>query len=134
MTFDNHHPRLLALAGQKPPLHFHPFQDEYIQVLEGPLSVEIDGKTHTLGTKDGEFRFQKMCNHRLYPCVTDQRITRFLLSGSDTAESYKLDEIFFQNWYGYQDQVLLHGEKVDLIQVMSVSTAGRDIAPRQPLV
>jgi hypothetical protein len=75
-----------------------------------------------------------MCNHRLYPCVTDQRITRFLLSGSDTAESYKLDEIFFQNWYGYQDQVLLHGEKVDLIQVMSVSTAGRDIAPRQPLV
>lgn len=36
--------------------------------------------------------------------------------------AYKLDAIFFQNWYGYLDEIALTGEKMNLIQTMCVST------------
>ncbi|KAH8627210.1 hypothetical protein IG631_16978 [Alternaria alternata] len=59
----------------------------------------------------------------LYPTAQrdGQTITRFLLSGKDTAETYKLDELFFENWYGYQDAVFVHEQPLSVVQVMSVS-------------
>lgn len=133
MTFRLRHPRILAVAAQKPPLHFHPYQEEYIEVLEGRLAVEIEGVEHVLGPKDGEFEVRPWCNHRLYSPVTEQgkdgelyddgwdgEKTIFLLSGQDTDEMFRLDTVFFENWYAYQDLVVVKGEKIDLIQVMSV--------------
>lgn len=48
-------------------------------------------------------------------------IIRFLLSGQDTVETFKLDILFFMNWYGYQEETVVVGKKVDILQVMSVS-------------
>lgn len=31
-------------------------------------------------------------------------MTRFLLWGEKTGEAYRLDTVFFENWYGYQDE------------------------------
>ena len=45
----------------------------------------------------------------------------FLLSGQETGEQFRLDTVFFQNWYGYQDEVVMRGGEMDLIQVMCVS-------------
>lgn len=45
----------------------------------------------------------------------------FLLSGQDSGEPFRLDTMFFQNWYGYQDEVVMRGGGMDLIQVMCVS-------------
>ncbi|KKA18216.1 hypothetical protein T310_7842 [Rasamsonia emersonii CBS 393.64] len=114
-----------ALAGKKPPLHFHPHQEEYIEVLEGQLCVEVEGHEHVLSAADGEFCVRPWSSHCLYPPVQffvggDSTI-RFLLAGQETSRLFRLDTIFFENWYGYQDEVVLRGRRsLDLIQVMCV--------------
>ncbi|KAI0814718.1 hypothetical protein GGR55DRAFT_444814 [Xylaria sp. FL0064] len=149
VTFHLNHPRILAVAAQKPPLHFHPYQEEYVEVLEGRLAVEVEGVEHVLGPSHGEFKLRPWCNHRLYSPVTDVRgqqlpdkeykdeeeeeegddgwdgeKTVFLLSGQDTDEMFRLDTVFFENWYAYQDLVVVKGEKINLVQVMSMFDAG----------
>lgn len=133
VTFYLGHPQLVKVAKQKPPVHFHPNQDEFIEVLEGSLAIELRGQERILTPQDGEFCLPRWANHRLYPpppASTDGRddgssgsgITRFFLSAQDTVESFKLDLIFFQNWYAYQDEVVVHGKELDLIKVMNVGT------------
>lgn len=36
-------------------------------------------------------------------------------------ETFKLDILFFMNWYGYQEETVVVGKNVDILQVMSVS-------------
>ncbi|KAI0199428.1 hypothetical protein F4808DRAFT_211671 [Astrocystis sublimbata] len=139
VTFDLTHPRIVAVAAQKPPLHFHPYQEEYIEIVQGRLAVEVEGVEHVLRPSDGEFKLRPWCNHRLYSPVTelgagnndkeyedgwDGEKTVFLLSGEDTDEMFRLDTVFFENWYAYQDRIVVDGEKIDLIQVMSMFDAG----------
>ncbi|TGJ87168.1 hypothetical protein E0Z10_g1587 [Xylaria hypoxylon] len=137
VTFHLRHPRVVAVAAQKPPLHFHPYQEEYVEVLEGRLAVEVEGVEHVLGPSDSEFMLKPWCNHRLYSPVTDVREqakkhndgwdgekTVFLLSGQDTDEMFRLDTVFFENWYAYQDRIVVNGDKINLIQVMSMFDAG----------
>ncbi|GAW18378.1 hypothetical protein ANO14919_078530 [Xylariales sp. No.14919] len=137
VTFHLRHPRVAAVAAQKPPLHFHPYQEEYVEVLEGRLAVEVEGVEHVLGPSDGEFMLQPWCNHRLYSPVTDVREqakeyddawdgekTVFLLSGQDTDEMFRLDTVFFENWYAYQDRIVVNGDRINPIQVMSMFDAG----------
>jgi len=144
VTFLLQHPRVAAVGSNKPPLHFHPYQEEYVEVLEGRLAVEIEGVEHVLRPGDGEIKLTPWCNHRLYSPVSeigakskeleqesdecdndgsdwDGEKTVFLLSGQDTDEMLRLDTVFFENWYAYQDLVVVKGEKFNLIQVMSVS-------------
>jgi len=47
-------------------------------------------------------------------------ITKFWLWGEETREAYQLDTVFFQNWYGYQDEVVRKGGGMDLMQVLCV--------------
>lgn len=106
-------------------MHFHPYQEEYIEVTEGKLGVEVDGNEYILTPANGEFTIHPWTNHRLYPLAPtsgsgDSQTTRFLLSGQRTEDAFKLDTVFFQNWYGYQDAVVVGGEKMDLLQVMNV--------------
>ncbi|KAI4864913.1 hypothetical protein F4820DRAFT_422089 [Hypoxylon rubiginosum] len=133
VTFLMQHPRVVAVASQKPPLHFHPHQEEYLEVLEGRLAVEIEGEERVLGPPDGEVTFRPWTNHRLYAPLSkgaegkeepDLKVTRFLLSAQNTDELFRLDTVFFENWYAYQDQIVVKGDKVDLFQVMSMFDAG----------
>lgn len=132
VTFDLTHPHMIALAAQKPPPHFHPYQEEYIQVLEGRLGVNVEGfGERDIGAEDGEVVVMPWKYHLLYPVLHDGRgneegqmkTCRFLLSAEEAGETLKLDTIFFQNWYGYQDDIVVRGQKMDLIQVMCVSPA-----------
>lgn len=123
VTFQLDHPHLLRLSAEKPPRHFHPFQAEYIQVLHGRLGVEIGSAgSRELQAADGEVRVPAGTHHRLFPPrrIEGDNQMVFLLAGDDTARALKLDTLFFQNWYGYQDEVLLGGKNFDLIQVLSV--------------
>ena len=52
--------------------------------------------------------------------VESETPIRFLLAAEDTAEMFKLDLVFFENWYAYQDETVAKGKPVNLIQVMSV--------------
>ncbi|OTA98696.1 hypothetical protein M426DRAFT_258180 [Hypoxylon sp. CI-4A] len=126
ITFQLDHPHLATLAtAEKPPLHFHPYQEEYIEVLEGRLGVEVEGDVLTRTPFDGELLVRPWQNHRLYPLMDPgAKTTRFLLSGEETSNAFKLDTMFFQNWYGYQDEVLRKGIKFNIIQVMNMFDAG----------
>lgn len=41
-----------ASSGGRPPLHFHPAQDEHFEVLEGELRVRVGRSRRTLGPGD----------------------------------------------------------------------------------
>ncbi|KAF2672459.1 hypothetical protein BT63DRAFT_422918 [Microthyrium microscopicum] len=119
------HPQLRKLASQKPPLHFHCYQEEYIEVTEGKLAVEADGKEQVLTPEDGVFQIKPWTHHRLYPPPDDgSEITKFILSGAETEEQYQLDHLFFSNWYAYQDTVFVQGGKFSLVQILSMFDAG----------
>ena len=153
VLFDTSHPRLKALAaGQRPPLHFHPHQLEYIRVLKGRLGLELEmegGKMEDI-IMEGEEEsatmvIRKWTNHRIFPVVLGEaengvsdgstsdidkptegkNICEFLIWGEQTREAYKLDLVFFENWYSYQDEMVLRGggiQAMSVVQVMSVST------------
>ncbi|EXV01933.1 hypothetical protein X797_004766 [Metarhizium robertsii] len=136
VTFFLDHPYLAKVTSRgKPPMHFHPFQEEYIQVVEGTLGVEVETTEYRLTAKDGEFSIDPWANHRLYPIMDNAlgsgagdtvgaKTTRFLLSGEKSRQAFQLDDVFFQNWYGYQDEVVMNGGKFDVIQIMNMFDAG----------
>jgi mannose-6-phosphate isomerase-like protein (cupin superfamily) len=125
VTFFNKHPQLLAAASRKAPLHFHPYQEEYVEVLEGALCIQIEGDERTLLPEDGTICVRPWTNHRIYPpqnCEFES--TKFLLWANQTTKTFKLDLVFFTNWYGIQDEVVLQGKGINLLQVMSTFDAG----------
>jgi len=156
VTFHLTHPHLITLSKTKPPLHFHPYQREYIRVIQGRLGVEVAGREWVVREGDGEVCVEKWVGHRLYPPPRmseegrgdwgvgvgvgvgvkggseggegveggkggeEGEITKFWLWGEETEEAYQLDTVFFQNWYGYQDEVVRKGGGMDLMQVLCV--------------
>jgi hypothetical protein len=111
--------------SHKPPMHFHANQDEYIQGMEGKIALEIEGKEVVFGPGDPEFSIPAWEDHRSYPLEPERqqgcKTVKFLLSGEKTREVFKLNTLFFENWYKYQDELISTGGKVDMIQVLSVS-------------
>ncbi|HEX6116382.1 MAG TPA: cupin domain-containing protein [Solirubrobacterales bacterium] len=55
-----------APAEHRPPVHFHPDQDERFEIHEGELSVEIEGTTHVLGPGDA-LDVPRGAVHRMWP-------------------------------------------------------------------
>lgn len=124
VTFHLHHPRLQAIqaSGQKPPLHWHPYQTEFFEVLAGSLTVEIEGEDIELTPASAKLGVRPGLNHRLYPTPNSAGTELVvLLSATDAGIPFQLDLAFFENWYAYQDEILVHGGAVDIIQVMNVS-------------
>ena len=130
VIIQDRHPQILALGTQRPPAHFHPYQSEYMEVLEGRLGLEIEGCDRILGPGDGQVRVEPWTSHRMFPPPLQEGskedgehtggTTRFILSGGETAELFRLDTVFFENWYRYQDEVVMGGGSMDLIQLLCV--------------
>lgn len=96
-----------------------------MRVCEGTLVVEIEGIEHIVRPGDPELILRRGMNHRLYPRLEAARVkgtrrVRCVLSAEKTLNSFALDLVFFENWYAYQEQVVVHGAKPDPFQVMSV--------------
>ncbi|KAL1855206.1 hypothetical protein Daus18300_011207 [Diaporthe australafricana] len=123
IVFQLDHPRFIQLRGQKPPLHFHSSQEEYMTVLEGRLCIEVEGQERVLTSDDGEVAIRPWTHHRLWPPPPADgpsgRRTVFLLSSTDSDQTFKLDEVFYENWYSYQEEIVIRGKKVDVLQVLS---------------
>lgn len=133
VTFHLSHPRLQAIreSRQKPPLHWHPYQTEYFEVLAGSLTVEIEDEEIELTPESAKLSVQPGLNHRLYPTpsATEGDLI-MLLSATDSGIPFQLDLAFFENWYAYQDEILVHGGTPDVIQVMNV---GFPFLPHPPI-
>ncbi|KAL4751914.1 hypothetical protein BDW72DRAFT_192425 [Aspergillus terricola var. indicus] len=124
-----------------PPLHFHPHQSEYVRVLQGVLCVEIEGQLHSLFPGSGSpgsdsntdaIEIQPWEAHRLYPPADfggSEEIV-FLLAGTDREclgdcdTACRLDAMFFENWYAYQEDVWRRGTALSTVQVMTMFDAG----------
>jgi len=128
VQIDPNHSRLLELqrSGKKPPTHFHPRQWEYFKVERGALTVEINGVPHEFTKADGEYALKPGPHHCLYatPGQPDGAVTEFWLGATPSGVASELDQAFFENWYGYQEDILLRGVKPDPIQVLSMFDAG----------
>ena len=103
-------------------MHFHPHQEEYIEILHGKLCVDIEDEEHMLEDGSGELSVKPWTNHRLYPPEDfgGESIIRFFLSAESTSELFQLDTLFFENWYRYQEEVVSAGKSLDMLQVISV--------------
>lgn len=112
--------------SRKPPVHFHT-QTEYIEATQGKIALEIEGREIVLTPADGRFDIRPYVNHRSYPIPRERQdeegreTVKFLLSGERTDNASELNPIFFENWYKYQDDVVVNGKWIDLIQVFCVS-------------
>ena len=100
-----------------------------MQVLEGRVCLDVEGRERVLEPEDGEAVVDPWANHRFYPLpISDMKrdrdggkVTTILLWGGETEEIFRVDGMFFQNWYGYLDEVIMGHAKMDLIQVLCVS-------------
>ncbi|KAI0146756.1 hypothetical protein BJ166DRAFT_73933 [Pestalotiopsis sp. NC0098] len=124
------HPLGSKLFAQKPPMHFHPYQNEHIRVLEGKLVVEVDGHEHVRSAHDDDFRVDAWTNHRLYPFCpaisgyTEVEDVRVLIWGQKTSEPFHEDILFLENWFKYQDDIVMNKNYISLLQILSMFDAG----------
>ncbi|KAL4794821.1 hypothetical protein BDV19DRAFT_389721 [Aspergillus venezuelensis] len=150
-----------------PPLHFHPYQSEYIRVLQGALVVEIEGQLHRLsagsssdsdsgpgnpgdsgsGSGSGSspnapaasdaIEIPPWKAHRFYPPADFGGVEQIvlLLAGTeptsagepelDRDSACRLDAMFFENWYAYQQDVWRRGGgALSTLQAMAMFDAG----------
>lgn len=111
--------------NRKPPLHFH-VQEEYIEAIQGKSALERNDQEHVLSPDDWPTSIKPYVNHRSYPLSLPRQengetIAKFLLSGEKTDSVFELNPVFFENWYRYQDDVVVNGANISLIQLFSVS-------------
>lgn len=114
----------------KPPLHFHPYQEEWIKVISGILVVEVDRETHILTPDDASFCVRPWTHHRLYPAApkvssreqvtVPLKETVVLLWAEKTKEPFQLDVVFLENWFRYGEDILMNGRSPSLLQVLCV--------------
>ncbi|KAI5917430.1 hypothetical protein F4810DRAFT_704926 [Camillea tinctor] len=135
-TFNLRHAMFVTLSSKKPPMHFHQHQEEYLQVLEGPLAFEHAGNKRMMIPSDGKFTIRPGINHRAYPVAPeesddDNRLApsssstlKSLISGEKTTEVLSLNLLFFENCHLYQEQLITKGQKPDFIQVLSTFDPG----------
>ena len=107
-------------------------QEEYIECTQGHLGLEIEGREQILTPADGRYDIGPYVNHRSYPIELARQsltpagerntVVKFLLSGEKRSadDAFELSPIFFENWYKYQDDVVMNGKWIDLIQVFCV--------------
>ena len=115
-TFIVDHPSFAQFRSGKPPLHFHPHQEEYISVVEGVIALEVEGREYILGPDDGEFLVKPWIIHRLYTVSassrgeqeSDSNIVRFKSAGQKTPEVLKLDLLLICIYCCYLVVLLTH--------------------------
>ncbi|KAB8252956.1 hypothetical protein BDV35DRAFT_375414 [Aspergillus flavus] len=107
-----------------PPVHFHPFQNDYFRVEQGRMCLEVDGQTRILTPEDGEVQGRAGCIHRFYVAPDSTEDMVIILSASDPGMDYQLDRVFFENWYGLWHDYLVHEGKMDFIQLLCTYDAG----------
>lgn len=115
--------KLIESVGRPkgPLLHFHQFQTEYFKVESGIMGIEVNGEHRKVYPEDGEVSVKAGAIHRFYIHPDSPGDMTVFLSASDSGLDYQLDRVFFENWYGYWHDALLHEGRLDFIQYLAVS-------------
>ena len=112
----------LTETGQKPPTHFHTAQWESFKVLKGSLTIDFNGIPRHCTPGDGEVVITPRTHHVMYGTPGKELDeVEFEISGGGGEEGgLAMDLGFFENWYGYQEDVFQRGQVLDIVQVLSV--------------
>lgn len=91
--------------------------------------MEIDGVVKKLTAEDGETSVKAGHIHAFWIDDATPDYMTVILSASDSGMDYQLDRVFFENWYGYWTDALLHDGGLDWIQTLCVgpSVGTKDI-------
>ncbi|MCJ1266046.1 hypothetical protein MMC22_005928 [Lobaria immixta] len=112
-----------------PPLHFHQFQTEYFRVESGLMGIEVDGVKRSVAAEDGEISVKAGSVHQFFIHPSSPGDMTVYLSASDSGMDYQLDRVFFENWYGYWHDALLHDGGLNLFQFLAIQDGGDAYTP-----
>lgn len=84
------------------------------------MGINVDGQVKRLTPEDGEVSVKAGSIHNFFIHPDSKESMTVYLSASDSGMDYQLDRIFFENWYGYWHDALLHGGGLDWIQFLAV--------------
>ena len=84
------------------------------------MGINVDGQVKRLTPEDGEVSVKAGSIHNFFIHPDSEESMTVYLSASDSGMDYQLDRIFFENWYGYWHDALLHGGGLDWIQFLAV--------------
>ena len=91
-------------------------------MLQGSLTIDFDGVPRHCGPGDGEVWIRPGTHHVMYgtPGREGEEV-EFEIAGGDVGDGGAgMDLGFFENWYGYQEDVFERGQRMDVVQVLSV--------------
>lgn len=116
-----------------PPPHFHQFQTEYFRVESGVMGITVDGQVKRVTAEDGEVSVKAGSIHNFFIHPDSEESMTVYLSASDSGMDYQLDRIFFENWYGYWHDAMLHDGGLDWIQFLAVCLFFLALSPTSKL-
>lgn len=85
------------------------------------MGLEIDGVMKKVTAEDGETSIKAGHIHCFFIHPDCPDYMTVLLSAMDPGMDYQLDRVFFENWYGYWHDAVLHDCGLDWIQTLCVS-------------
>ena len=85
------------------------------------MGIEVDGKQKTVTAEDGEISVKAGSIHQFFLHPKSPGDLVVYLSASDSGMDFQLDRIFFENWYGYWHDALLHDGGLNMFQFLAVS-------------
>ena len=84
------------------------------------MGIELDGVMRKVTSDDGEISVKAGSIHQFFIHPDSQGDMTVYLSASDAGRDFQLDRIFFENWYGYWHDALLHGGGMSFLQYLAV--------------
>ena len=94
----------------------------------GDFTLDVDGKQYRVTRDDPVMVISPWQHHCVYGTSgIIQEEVEFVAHSEDTrggrgSGQAQLDRMFFENWYGYQEDVFQSRSKFDILQVLAVST------------
>jgi quercetin dioxygenase-like cupin family protein len=100
-------------GGSPPPAHFHPAQDERFEVLEGTMSIRVDGEDHELPA-GAEIAIERGQVHQMWNPGSEPASVHWVTSPAGRTEQWfrALDGIF------REDGALAEGREVDFAALL----------------
>ena len=84
------------------------------------MGIEVDGVTRKVTSDDGEISVKAGSIHQFFLHPESPGDMTVYLSASDAGMDFQLDRVFFENWYGYWHDALLHEGGLSLLQYLAV--------------
>lgn len=84
------------------------------------MGISVDGVRKKVTAEDGEMTVKAGSIHQFWIHPESPEQMTFCASAADSGIDYSIDRVFFENWYGYWNDALLHDGGLNLFQYLAV--------------